>query len=311
LIMALLTATHTISVGWLLTLVLLIGATSALSSPAWQSFVSDLVPKGSLMNAIALNSAQFNVARVVGPALAGTLIAVVGIAGCFSLNGFSFLAVVAALAMMRRPATASATRDESPWQSVVAGLRYSAAQADSRAVLLLATVHTVFGMPFLMLMPVFAKDVYHGGAGDLGTLFAAMGAGAVAGALLTARLGTVQRRGLMILGMEAGFALSLLVFAAMPDRLPALPALAVVGFWMVSFFAVANTALQVLSSEDMRGRVMALWTIASWGVSPIGSLWAGALANRSGAQLAVAVGAGICLLFTGATAVFSSALREL
>jgi MFS family permease len=311
LIMALLTAIDAINTGWLLVLVLFIGIASALSSPAWQSFVSDLVPKSSLMNAIALNSAQFNVARVIGPALAGGLIALIGIAGCFTLNGLSFLAVVGALALMRRPTAVPSAIKIAVWRSLADGLRFAADQAETRAILLLATVHTIFGMPFLMLMPVFAKDVYHGSAGDLGVLLAAMGGGAVVGALLTARLGNAPRKGLIILGTEVAFALSLVAFALIPERIPALVALAVVGFWMVSFFAVANTALQVLCGEEMRGRVMALWTIASWGVSPVGSLWAGALASRIGAQATVALGGVTCLLYALALATLSPTLREL
>lgn len=311
LVMALLTAIGAINVVWLLVLVLAMGIASALSSPAWQSFVSDLVPRVSLMNAIALNSAQFNVARVVGPALAGGLIALVGIAGCFTLNGLSFIAVVAALALMRRPKVIRAAGQGAMWHSLAEGLRFAAGQAETRAILLLATVHTVFGMPFLMLMPVFAKDVYHGSAGDLGVLLAAMGVGAVGGALLTARLGTAPRKGLIILALEVAFALSLMGFALIPARLPALVALAVVGFWMVGFFAVANTVLQVLSGDELRGRVMALWTIASWGVSPIGSLWAGALASSIGAQTTVVLGGAICLLYALATAACSPSLREL
>jgi MFS family permease len=309
--MAVLTGTHIINVGWLLLLVFVIGSVSALSSPAWQSFVGDLVPKASLMNAIALNSAQFNVARVVGPAMAGTLIALIGIAGCFTLNGLSFLAVVVALGFMRRPQVNRALSRVGAWRSVVDGVKFAAGHAESRAILLLATVHTIFGMPFLMLMPVFAKDVYQGNAGDLGVLLAAMGAGAVVGALVTARLGAAPRKGLIILGMEIAFTLALFAFALMPARLPAMFALAVVGFWMVSFFAIANTALQILSHEEMRGRVMALWTIASWGISPVGSLWAGALASRIGAQATVAIGAGVCLIYALATGALSAPLREL
>jgi MFS family permease len=311
LIMALLTAVHLINVAWLLALVLLIGVASALSSPAWQSFVGDLVPKASLMNAIALNSAQFNVARVVGPAAAGTLIAVIGIAGCFTLNGLSFAAVVVALALMRRPQVIRPARTGSAWSSLKEGLNFAATHAESRAVLLLASVHTIFGMPFLVLMPVFAKDVYHGSAGDLGALLAAMGGGAVVGALMTARLGGVARKGLIIIGMEIAFALSLFAFALVPERVPAMFALAVVGFWMVSFFAIANTALQILSHEEVRGRVMAIWTVASWGISPVGSLWAGALAAKVGAQEVTALGALVCLVYALATWVFSGALRDL
>jgi MFS family permease len=309
--MAALTAAHLINVAWLLLLVLLIGIASALSSPAWQSFVGDLVPKASLMNAIALNSAQFNVARVVGPAAAGTLIAMIGIAGCFTLNGFSFLAVLVALGLMRRPQVIRRVRKVSAWRSLMEGVKFAAHHAESRAILLLATVHTIFGMPFLMLMPVFAKDVYHGSAGDLGALLAAMGGGAVVGALVTARLGGVPRKGLVILGMEIAFAIALFTFALIPERVPAMAALAVVGFWMVSFFAIANTALQILSHEEVRGRIMALWTVASWGISPIGSLWAGALAARLGAQAVTAIGAVVCLLYALGTAAFSGALRDL
>jgi MFS family permease len=311
LVMALLTAAHVITVGWLLLLVGLVGVFSALSSPAWQSFVGDLVPARALLNAIALNSAQFNVARVVGPALAGTLIALVGIAGCFTLNGLSFLAVVGALLLMRPQARTRAPGRHSAWSSVVEGVRFVAGHAEARAITLLATVHTIFGMPFLMLMPVFARDVYHGSAGDLGTLLAAMGLGAVAGSLITARLGAVPRKGLLILGTEVVFALALLIFAAMPVRSLALPALALVGFWMVSFFAIANTALQILSHEEVRGRVMSIWTIASWGIAPVGSLWAGALAARLGAPATVSIGGGICLLYALGTAALSPRLRLL
>jgi MFS family permease len=309
--MALLTAMHAITVGWLLLLVGLVGVGSALSSPAWQSFVGDLVPAGALLNAIALNSAQFNVARVIGPALAGTLIALVGIAGCFTLNGLSFLAVVVALLLMHRPARVQAPRRISAWSSLIEGVRYVAGHAEARAITLLATVHTIFGMPFLMLMPVFARDVYHGSAGDLGTLLAAMGLGAVAGCLFTARLGSVPRKGLLILGTEVAFSLALLVFALASTRPLALVTLALVGFWMVSFFAIANTALQILSHEEMRGRVMAIWTVASWGISPVGSLWAGGLAARLGAPMTVAIGGGACLVYALGTAAFSPRLRLL
>jgi MFS family permease len=311
LIMAALVTAHLITVSWLLILVLLVGVASALSGPTWQSFLSDLVPDEVLLNAIALNSAQFNVARVLGPAMAGTLIAIIGIAGCFTLNGLSFVAVIVALLMMHRPLRERVPRRLSPWQSLVEGVRYTIHHPQVRAIMSLATVHTVFGMPFLMLMPVFARDVYHGTAGDLGIFLSAMGAGAVAGALITARFGAVRRKGALILGMEAIFALSLLLFAHMPVRVAALPALALVGFWMVSFFAVANSALQILSEDAVRGRVMSIWTIASWGITPLGSLWAGAAATRLGAPTVVSLGAVICLLYTAALALASPRLRRL
>ncbi|MDB5057132.1 MAG: putative major facilitator superfamily transporter, partial [Chloroflexi bacterium] len=198
--MAGLTEWHLITINWLLVLVALIGVASALSSPAWMAFISELVPAQGLMNAIALNSAQFNVARVLGPAFAGTMIAIVGVAGCFTLNGLSFLAVIATLVAIRLPARQQPESRPSPWHSLVDGLRYVAHHPEARAVLALTTIHTVFGMPFLMLMPVFARNVFHGNAGDLGVLLSAMGIGAVGGALTTARLGSAQRRGLLILG---------------------------------------------------------------------------------------------------------------
>ena len=309
--MALLTATHRITVGWLLVLVLAIGVSQALSSPAWQAFVSDLVPPHRLFNAIALNSAQFNVARVLGPAMAGTLIAVVGIAGCFGLNGLSFLAVTAALLAMRVPPRQRPASQVSPWQSLLEGLRYAVRHAEARAVLILGTIHTIFGMPFLMLMPVFARDVFHGSAGDLGILLSAMGVGAVGGAFTTARFGGMPRKGLVILGTEVIFAVSLLLYAHMTIRLLAMPALALVGFWMVSFFAMANTTLQILSGEELRGRMMAIWTIASWGVTPLGSLWAGLFAAHFGAPAAVTVGGLVCLLAVGGMALATPLLRLL
>jgi MFS family permease len=311
LIMAALVDVHVITVAWLLTLVLLIGVASALSGPTWQSFLSDLVPDEVLLNAIALNSAQFNVARVLGPAMAGTLIVLIGIAGCFTLNGLSFLAVIVALLMMHRPLRERVPRRQTPWHSLVEGVRYTVHHPEARAIMSLATVHTIFGMPFLMLMPVFARDVYHGTAGDLGIFLAAMGAGAVAGALMTARFGAVRRQGLLILGLEVAFALALILFAHMPSRATALLALALVGFFMVSFFAFANTVLQILSDEAVRGRVMSIWTVASWGITPVGSLWAGAVAARLGAPSVLTLGAGVCLAYTAVIAVAAPRLRRL
>jgi hypothetical protein len=133
----------------------------------------------------------------------------------------------------------------------------------------------------------------------------------VAGALLTARLGGVRRKGVLILGTEAAFALSLLLFAAIPTRAVALPALALTGFWMVSFFSIANTALQILSHEEVRGRVMSIWTIASWGITPLGSLWAGGLAAWLSAPQVVALGGVICLLCVGVMSLVSPLLRFL
>ena len=307
---ALLIAAHRITVPWLLALALASGVVAALSSPAWQAYVSDLVPQRGLFNAVALNSAQFNVARVLGPAMAGTLIATVGIAGCYTLNGLSFLAVIVALMRLRTPPRVRAASTSSPWQDLVEGMRYAAGHAEARAVLLLGTAHTIFGMPFLMLLPVFARSVYRGGAGDLGILLSAMGVGAVGGAFTTTRWSGIGRKGPAILGMEVAFGAALVLFAHAPSRLAALPALALVGFCMVSFFAVANTTLQLLSGEEMRGRMMALWTIASWGVAPVGSAWAGVFAARFGAPATVYTGAGACLLATGAMALLSPLLRS-
>jgi len=311
LIMAYMTAYHSITIPAMLVLVLCIGISSALSSPAWQAFISDLAPKHDLLNAIALNAAQFNVARVLGPALAGTLIVLVGIAGCFLLNGLSFLAVIVALHAMRLPRRTRPALTASPWQSLREGVRYAAHHAEARAVLVLGTVHTIFGMPFMVLMPLFARDVFHGKAGDLGALLSGMGVGAVGGALLTARLGTMRRKGLFILGSEVVFALSLVLFALMPNQLTAMVALAFVGFWMVSFFATSNMVLQILSGEEYRGRMMALWTIASWGIGPVGSIWAGAYAAHYGAPAAVIFGAMVCLAAAVGMTALSPLLRIL
>jgi hypothetical protein len=138
-----------------------------------------------------------------------------------------------------------------------------------------------------------------------------MGVGAVAGALTTARFGAVSRKGALILGLEVAFALALLLFAHMPARVAALPALALVGFFMVSFFAVANSALQILSEDSIRGRVMSIWTIASWGITPVGSLWAGAAAAKLGAPAVLTIGAAVCLLYTAFVTLSSPRLRRL
>lgn len=275
---------------------LLEGITDAFDIPTRQSFVVEMVGKDDLMNAIALNSSLFNGARVFGPALAGVLIAAVGVVGCFFLNGVSYLAVVIAYVAMRLPPAPRRTERQSMWHETLEALRYVRNHRILRAIVALVTVVSLFGWSYSVLLPVFARDVLHVGASGYGYLMAANGVGALAGALTLASLGETPYRRKLFFGGLFGFCAMILAFALSKVYWLSAATLAGSGFFMIIFFATANTAVQRRVPDELRGRVMGIYALAFLGLTPFGSLIAGVIAHVASASFAVSLGAIICFV---------------
>lgn len=289
-----------VSVWHVMAVATMLGIVNAFDIPTRQSFLVELVGKEDLMNGIALNSSMFNAARVVGPAIAGALIGAVGVAACFFLNGVSYIAVIAGLLAMRLPRFEPRPSTGSVWagfREVVAFLR-----SDRRVetLVVLTAILSVFGFPFLVMMPVFARDVLHVRAAGYGALTAAVGGGAMLGALVIAvNSRRIVRRGrLMTLGGTA-FGLLVWLFTLSRSFPLSLVLLALAGCAMIVNNALANTMLQTTIPDDLRGRVMGFYSFVFVGLSPLGAFQAGVFAERFGAPWAVGVGGVVCALAVG------------
>ncbi len=271
------------------------GAVNAFDMPARQAFVIEMVEdRQDLGNAIALNSSLVNAARLVGPSVAGLLIAAVGEGYCFLLDGFSYMAVIASLlAMSVVPWTARVH------QSVMSELRegwdYVRGFRPIWSILLLLSLISLVGMPYTALMPIFAGSILHGGAHTFGFLMAASGVGALIGAFTLAARQSVLGLGRLIPMTAAAFGASLIAFAASRQLWLSLLLLVVTGFSFMQQMASSNTILQTVSEDSKRGRVMSFYSMAFQGVAPFGSLTAGAVANRIGAPDTLMIGGAICI----------------
>ena len=304
--LAALTLSGRVQVWHVLVLAGALGAINAFDMPGRQALVIQMTSKEDLINAISLNSATFNAARVVGPAIAGVLLAAVGEGTCFLINGVSFLAVILSLTAMRIPPTAP--KAPAPmWRHLVDGFRYAGHNCAVRRVLALMGATTLAGMPGLVLMPFFADDIFHRGARGLGVLMGAMGVGAVVGVLTLARRTELSGLGrvMVIGGITTGACY--LAFAFSPFFYLSLALMPVVGFSMMRQMASANTTIQTLIPDEYRGRIMALYSMTVVGLGPFGSLAAGALAGRFGARATVGLGGALAL---GSSLVFAWYLRR-
>jgi predicted MFS family arabinose efflux permease len=265
--------------------------------------------RDDLANAIALNSSVFNAARLVGPAVAGMMIGLVGEGMVFLINGLSYVAVIAALcAMTIVPRPKPAGHAEPLRRKLAEGFRYAFGFPPIRALLLLVGVVSLMGVPFTVLMPVFATDVLRGDAHTLGFLMAASGVGALAGALYLAARATVRGLGRVILSAVMLFGASLIGFGLSRREWLSMAALFGAGLGMMVQMASSNTILQTIVDDDKRGRVMSFYSMAFLGMVPFGSLLAGFLASRIGAPRTVILGGTACLL---AAATFARALPAL
>jgi MFS family permease len=288
--MAMLTDFGHITFGWILLLVLLLGTANAFEIPTRQSFFVDLVGKQDLTNAIALNSAAFNLTRIIGPAIAGFLIGSVGIAAAFYLNAVSYLAVIAGLMLIRLPKFRRPERSRSVLQNIAEGFAWIRGNRLPRTLVWLVAASSVLAFPYVMLLPVFARDILEVGAPGLGALLAASGAGALAGGLALAAIGSRVRRGPLLLGASLGFAVCVAAFALSRSFPLSMALLAVAGFAMILNNATVNALLQSLVPDELRGRVMSVYVFMFLGMAPLGSLQAGALARWIGAPAALAIG---------------------
>jgi MFS family permease len=297
-LLALLALTHTIGVASVAVLQAFQGFINAFDTPARQSFVVEMVDaREDLPNAIALNSSLVNAARLVGPSVAGVVIAVVGEGACFAIDAASYLAVIASLYLMKvRPRAPQVGQRRRIRDDLKEGFRYAAEFAPVRAVLLMVALLSITSMPQTALMPVFASNVLHGGPHTLGFLMAASGVGAVGGALWLASRRTVLGLGRVILVGAICFGIGQLLFASSRWLWASLLVLPVTGAALMVQLASSNTVLQTVVPEDKRGRVMSLYTMAFLGMAPIGSLVAGWLGASLGAPLAVAICGAVTLL---------------
>src|SRR6185437_6491861 len=251
--------------------------------------------KQDLGNAIALNSSMVNTARLIGPALAGLVIAAVGEGYCFAIDGFSYIAVVVSLLMMQVPASTIKRAASSMFDQLKEGWSYVTAFSPIRTILTLFALISLMGMPFIVLMPIFASQVLHGGPHTLGYLMGASGVGALISAISLALRKSVRGLTTMIQISAFLFGSGLILFGLSHHLVLSLLLMLVVGFGMMQGLAASNTVIQTLVPEDKRGRVMSYYTMAFVGMAPFGSLLAGALAHRFGAPHAIMITGTFCL----------------
>ncbi len=307
-IFAALTLTHHIQIWHIFVLAALLGTVNAFDIPGRQSFLVDMVGKEDLMNAIALNSSMFNGARIVGPAIAGILVAKIGEGWCFFANSLSYIAVITGLLLMRVDFPGYPPSSGSPLANVIEGFRFVRRTGPIRAILLLLGLVSLVAMPYTVLMPLFADRVLHGGARGLGILMCATGVGALLGALTLASRTGVRGLGRLVAIACAGFAVFLILFSMSRNFWLSTGLLVPVGFCMMLQMSASNTLIQSMVPDHLRGRVMAVYSMMFMGMAPFGALFGGALADHLGAPLTVAMGAVACL---GGAALFARNLPNI
>jgi MFS family permease len=310
-VLAILTLTGIVQFWHVLVLAALSGAIGALATPAFQAVVSTIVDRSAIGNAIALNSAQFNLSRILGPTVAGVAIAAGSLALAFVTNAIGLVIVAALILALPIGRASNAARVEaSVWSNLVDGVRYVRSERTIALLVLLAAVPALFILNYLVLMPVFARDILRIGAPGLGLLNASLGVGALSGALLVAgfRPGGGSGR-LMLLGLGSA-SVGLIVFGLSTWVPLSCIALAVLGGSQVAYYATTNTLIQVLVAPRLRGRVLSLYILTSLGVIPFGNLIAGAIAERFGAALALTGGGSATLVILALVAIAFPALRR-
>lgn len=308
LILATLTLMQRITVGEIFGLALFMGVCNAYDIPARQSFLVEMVGGEDLVNAIALNSSLFNSARIIGPAVAGVLVAALGEGMCFLLNGLSFLAVIAGLLMMNVNERLPDHKGAGKLEQFIEGLQYARRNKALRALLLLLGIVSLMGMSYAVLMPIFADKVLHRGARGLGWLMTSAGFGALLAALSLARRKHPQGLDRIVAWCSAGFGVSLILFGISKVFWLSMLLLVPTGFCLMVQMAATNTLIQSIVNDSMRGRMMGLYTMMFLGMAPFGSLLAGFLAERVGAPWAILVGGIACIV---SAALFGNKLPHL
>ncbi|MFZ0734434.1 MAG: MFS transporter [Candidatus Sulfotelmatobacter sp.] len=288
------------------------GAINAFDMPARQAFLVEMVEDHEdLGNAIALNSSLVNAARLIGPSIAGLIIAVVGEGYCFLIDGISYIAVIISLFAMVVAVHAQARKHESVLSELREGWDYVRGFRPIRSILLLLALISFVGMPYTALMPIFAGKILHGGAHTLGFLMAAVGIGALIGAVKLAARRSVLGLGRLLPITAAGFGASLIAFAASRQQWLSLLLLVITGYCFMQQMASSNTILQTIVENKKRGRVMSFYAMSFQGVAPFGSLIAGAAASRIGAPHTLMIGGAFCVFGAALFALQLPALRQL
>jgi len=306
-ILAWLTRSGHIQVWHIFLLAGFLGVVNAFDIPGRQSFLIDMVGKEDLMNAIALNSSMFNGARVIGPAVAGILVSKIGEGWCFAANSLSYIAVLVGLLLMKvRSVPRKSNR--SPIEDIIEGFRWVNRTKIIRSLLFLIGLVSLVGMPYTVLMPVFADKILHGGARGLGILMGATGVGALFGALTLAAKTGIKGLGRWVTITCATLGISLFLFSFSTSFWLSAALLLPCGYSMMLQMACSNTLIQTIVPDHLRGRVMSLYSMMFMGMAPFGAFFGGALANRIGAPMTVAVG-GIACVFGAIW--FGRALPEL
>ena len=293
--LAALTLTNQIQVWHVMLLAVLLGFVNAFDIPVRQSFVAEMVGREDLINAIALNSSMMNSARIIGPAVAGILVSLVGEGWCFLLNGLSYCAAIIALLLITSGNNRPHEPQGSRTQAVLEGFRFALQTRPVRALLLLLGVVSLMGMPYSVLMPIFADEILHGGSKALGLLLGFSGVGALLGALTLAGRQGVRGLGRWVMLACGGFGVSLILFSFSRTFLLSLILLVPVGFCMMVQMASSNTLIQSMVPDRLRGRIMALYSMMFVGMAPFGALLSGILANLMGAPFTVGFGGAVCI----------------
>ena len=294
------------------------GCCMALASPSYLAMTYDLVGREDLANAVALNSTQFQLSRVIGPALFGVGFKLFGMGGCFFVNGLSFIAVIVALQRVKLEAkpqsqrvSAGAKTQQRVWRELVDGLRYVSNRPRVFSLLILSAVNSFFGAPYFAMVPIYARDIFHLNEGGLAWLMAVAGLGALGGALLVAYLGEIKRKGWLVLIGSIVFGACVTGFALSTYLPVSLMFLFSLGFALVVSVANTNTLLQHLVTDNMRGRVMSMFILSFMGTMPFGNIIAGWASHRFGAPHTLATGGMVVMVVAILMGTFNRRLRQL
>lgn len=289
--------TGRITIPWLIALATINGIVSAFEIPARQSLLVELVAREDLMDAIALNTSSFNFARIIGPSIAAVVIAGAGLAWCFAINAMSYVGVLVGLGLVRLPAWQAPAQRTSTLAGLREGLQYLTRTREVAVLMRLVAVFSVFGLPYLTLMPVLAREALNLGASGYGLLMTVTGIGALAGALFLAAVGTRVRRGRLFTVSSIVFPILILAVALTPIATVTAALLLLTGVSMILHTALANGLIQSIVPDALRGRVIAAYVVVYVGFSPFGSFLSGAVAHLAGIQWALAGGAAVMLVY--------------
>jgi MFS family permease len=311
LLLALLTWARVITIYHLLVISFFAGIFVALNAPVAQTLVPELVGRKDVLNAIALNSSMFNIARMVGPAIAGSLLTFSGPAPIFAINAASFIAIIIALVFIRLEKKVNHPTGEPIFTQLLSGLRFVKSHPDIRILILMTGVFSSFGIAYIPLMPVLARDVLHQGARGYGLMMTALGAGAVTGGISLASLSKTRYRGKILLAGTLLLGFLLLVFSFCRSYPMALSLLVLIGFCQTSISALTNTLIQTLAPDYIRGRAMSVFSLFFNGMFPVGSLIAGAIAQAKGACFALFISGIVVLVSLATLALIRPQLRHI